>query len=114
MNVSFCPCPGFGEDYGRKGQLSTLFMRPSLCLFVWFRLLCVILVFSNKGQRYLRVRLAVPLFGSVACLRRMVADEGKLSPDQVNNAAICTPKGKSRAFSQSVGVTLKPVSKTTL
>lgn len=45
----------------------------------------MILVFSNKGQRYLRVRLAVPLFGSVACLRRMVADEGKLSPDQVNS-----------------------------
>ncbi|XP_038162233.1 ubiquitin carboxyl-terminal hydrolase 43-like [Cyprinodon tularosa] len=47
------------------------------------RSLCVTLVFSTKGQRYLRVGLAVPLFGSVACLRRMVADEGKLSPDQV-------------------------------
>ncbi|XP_054891437.1 ubiquitin carboxyl-terminal hydrolase 43 isoform X1 [Poeciliopsis prolifica] len=47
------------------------------------RLLCVTLVFSTKGQRYLRVGMAVPLFGSVACLRRMVADEGKLSPDQV-------------------------------
>ncbi|TDH02559.1 hypothetical protein EPR50_G00153920 [Perca flavescens] len=47
------------------------------------RLLCVILVFSTKGQRYLRVGLAVPLFGSVAGLRRMVADEGKISPDQV-------------------------------
>ncbi|XP_034395601.1 ubiquitin carboxyl-terminal hydrolase 43 [Cyclopterus lumpus] len=47
------------------------------------RSLFVILVFSTKGQRYLRVGLAVPLFGSVACLRRMVADEGKLSPDQV-------------------------------
>ncbi|XP_037647827.1 ubiquitin carboxyl-terminal hydrolase 43 isoform X2 [Sebastes umbrosus] len=47
------------------------------------RSLCVILVFSTKGQRYLRVGLAVPLFGSVACLRRMVADEGKISPDQV-------------------------------
>ncbi|XP_035470674.1 ubiquitin carboxyl-terminal hydrolase 43 isoform X2 [Scophthalmus maximus] len=47
------------------------------------RLLCVTLVFSTKGQRYLRTGLAVPLFGSVACLRRMVADEGKLSPDQV-------------------------------
>ncbi|CAM9300772.1 unnamed protein product, partial [Lampetra planeri] len=47
------------------------------------RLLCVTLVFSNKGQRYLRIGLAVPLFGSVACLRRMVADEGNISPDQV-------------------------------
>ncbi|XP_068575239.1 ubiquitin carboxyl-terminal hydrolase 43 [Cebidichthys violaceus] len=47
------------------------------------RSLCVILVFSTKGQRYLRVGLAVPLFGSVASLRRMAADEGKISPDQV-------------------------------
>lgn len=43
----------------------------------------MILVFSNKGQRYLRVGVPVPLFGSVTCLRRMVADVGKLSPDQV-------------------------------
>lgn len=42
------------------------------------------LVFSTKGQRYLRVGLAVPLFGSLDCLRRMVADEGKISPDQVS------------------------------
>ncbi|KAK5856773.1 hypothetical protein PBY51_008344 [Eleginops maclovinus] len=47
------------------------------------RLLCVVLVFSTKGQRYLRVGLAVPLFGSVAGMRRTVADEGKISPDQV-------------------------------
>lgn len=53
----------------------------SLC-----RPVCVTLVFSSKGQRYLRVGLAVPLFGSLACLRRMVADEGNLSPDQVTGA----------------------------
>ncbi|XP_072298554.1 ubiquitin carboxyl-terminal hydrolase 43-like [Eucyclogobius newberryi] len=47
------------------------------------RSLFVVLVFSSKGQRYLRVALSVPLFGSVGCLRRMVADEGSLSPDQV-------------------------------
>ncbi|XP_037331274.2 ubiquitin carboxyl-terminal hydrolase 43 isoform X1 [Pungitius pungitius] len=47
------------------------------------RWLCVVLVFSTKGQRYLRVGLAVPLFGSVAFLRRMAADEGRISPDQV-------------------------------
>lgn len=47
----------------------------------------MILVFSTKGQRYLRVGLSVPLFGSVACLRRMVADEGKLSPDQVTQSS---------------------------
>ncbi|XP_068193807.1 ubiquitin carboxyl-terminal hydrolase 43 isoform X2 [Antennarius striatus] len=61
---------------------------PFLCISLPIPLrqtrpLCVILVFSTKGQRYLRVGLAVPLFGSVACLRQMVADEGKLSPDQV-------------------------------
>ncbi|XP_068606074.1 ubiquitin carboxyl-terminal hydrolase 43 [Brachionichthys hirsutus] len=61
---------------------------PFLCISLPLPLrqtrpLCVILVFSAKGQRYLRVGLAVPLFGSVACLRRTVADEGKLSPDQV-------------------------------
>lgn len=53
------------------------------CVFMCGRSLCVILVFSTKGQRFLRVGLAVPLFGSMACLRRMVANEGKLSPDQV-------------------------------
>ncbi|XP_066497648.1 ubiquitin carboxyl-terminal hydrolase 43 [Hoplias malabaricus] len=61
---------------------------PFLCISLPIPLrqtrpVCVTLVFSNKGQRYLRVGLAVPLFGSLACLRRMVADEGKLSPDQV-------------------------------
>lgn len=58
-----------------------------LCRPCVVRLLCVTLVFSNKGQRYLRIGLAVPLFGSVACLRRMVADEGNISPDQVTGAA---------------------------
>uniref|UniRef100_A0A3Q0T465 ubiquitinyl hydrolase 1 n=1 Tax=Amphilophus citrinellus TaxID=61819 RepID=A0A3Q0T465_AMPCI len=61
---------------------------PFLCISLPIPLrqtrpLCVVLVFSTKGQRYLRVGLAVPLFGSVAFLRRMVADEGKISPDQV-------------------------------
>ncbi|KAI5619161.1 ubiquitin carboxyl-terminal hydrolase 43 [Silurus asotus] len=61
---------------------------PFLCISLPIPLrqtrpLCVTLVFSTKGQRYLRVGLAVPLFGSLACLRRMVADEGKISPDQV-------------------------------
>ncbi|XP_070839327.1 ubiquitin carboxyl-terminal hydrolase 43a [Chaetodon trifascialis] len=47
------------------------------------RSMCVTLVFSTKGQRYLRVGLAVPLFGSLSCLRAMVAEEGNISPDQV-------------------------------
>lgn len=48
------------------------------------RSMCVTLVFSTKGQRYLRVGLAVPLFGSLSCLRAMVAEEGSISPDQVH------------------------------
>ncbi|XP_054615322.1 ubiquitin carboxyl-terminal hydrolase 43 isoform X2 [Dunckerocampus dactyliophorus] len=61
---------------------------PFLCISLPIPLrqtrpMCVTLVFSTKGQRYLRVGLAVPLFGSIACLRRMVADEGNISPDQV-------------------------------
>ncbi|KAM9843138.1 ubiquitin carboxyl-terminal hydrolase 43 [Aulostomus maculatus] len=61
---------------------------PFLCISLPIPLrqtrpLCVTLVFNTKGQRYLRVGMAVPLFGSVANLRRMVADEGKISPDQV-------------------------------
>ncbi|XP_056143957.1 ubiquitin carboxyl-terminal hydrolase 43 isoform X2 [Lampris incognitus] len=61
---------------------------PFLCISLPIPLrqtrpLCVTLVFSTKGQRYLRIGLAAPLFGSLSRLRRMVADEGKISPDQV-------------------------------
>lgn len=54
-------------------SLVSCFLRP----------LNVTLVFNTKGQRYLRVGLAVPLFGSITALRSMVAEEGKISPDQV-------------------------------
>nr|XP_046186097.1 ubiquitin carboxyl-terminal hydrolase 43-like [Oncorhynchus gorbuscha] len=47
------------------------------------RCMRVTLVFGTKGQRYLRVGLAVPLIGSISCLRAMVAEEGKTTPDQV-------------------------------
>lgn len=43
----------------------------------------MILVFNTEGQRFLRVGLAVPLFGSISTLRAMVAEEGKISPEQV-------------------------------
>ncbi|KAG8547921.1 hypothetical protein GDO81_027111 [Engystomops pustulosus] len=43
----------------------------------------VTLVFQNKHQRFLRIGLAVPLFGSVASLRQMVSDLGKVPSDQV-------------------------------
>ncbi|XP_010872807.4 ubiquitin carboxyl-terminal hydrolase 43 isoform X3 [Esox lucius] len=61
------------------------------------RSMCVTLVFSTKGQRYLRIGLAVPLFGSLAILRRMLADEGKISPDQVILTEIYTT-GFQRSF----------------
>ncbi|XP_051987188.1 ubiquitin carboxyl-terminal hydrolase 43-like isoform X1 [Xyrauchen texanus] len=75
---------------------------PFLCISLPIPLrqtrpVCVTLVFSNKGQRYLRVGLAVPLFGSLACLRRMVADEGNISPDQVILTEINTT-GFQRSF----------------
>ncbi|KAF4092667.1 hypothetical protein AMELA_G00023770 [Ameiurus melas] len=75
---------------------------PFLCISLPIPLrqtrpVCVTLVFSTKGQRYLRVGLAVPLFGSLACLRRMVADEGKISPDQVILTEIYTT-GFQRSF----------------
>ncbi|XP_028841305.1 ubiquitin carboxyl-terminal hydrolase 43 isoform X2 [Denticeps clupeoides] len=66
---------------------------PFLCISLPIPLrqtrpVCVTLVFSTKGQRYLRIGLAVPLFGSLATLRRLVADEGQISPDQVILAEI--------------------------
>ncbi|XP_065108961.1 ubiquitin carboxyl-terminal hydrolase 43 [Paramisgurnus dabryanus] len=75
---------------------------PFLCISLPIPLrqtrpLYVTLVFSNKGQRYLRVGLAVPLFGPVACLRKMVADEGKISPDQVILTEVYTT-GFQRSF----------------
>uniref|UniRef100_A0A3B5B4R6 ubiquitinyl hydrolase 1 n=1 Tax=Stegastes partitus TaxID=144197 RepID=A0A3B5B4R6_9TELE len=54
----------------------TLTVCSLLSTFLPRRPLCVTLVFSTKGQRYLRVGLAVPLFGSLSCLRAMVAAEG--------------------------------------
>ncbi|KAL0993039.1 hypothetical protein UPYG_G00102510 [Umbra pygmaea] len=61
------------------------------------RSLCVTLVFNTRGQRYLRIGLAVPLFGSLAFLRRMLADEGNISPDQVILTEIYTT-GFQRSF----------------
>ncbi|KAJ8001916.1 hypothetical protein DPEC_G00174380 [Dallia pectoralis] len=61
------------------------------------RCMCVILVFSVKGQRYLRVGLAVPLIGSIAHLRSMVAEEGKITPDEVILSELYTT-GFQRSF----------------
>ncbi|XP_048343357.1 ubiquitin carboxyl-terminal hydrolase 43 [Sphaerodactylus townsendi] len=61
---------------------------PFLCISLPIPLrqtrpLNVTLVFQSKSQRFVRVGLAVPLFSKVGKLREMVADEGKISPDQV-------------------------------
>uniref|UniRef100_A0A670YXW9 ubiquitinyl hydrolase 1 n=1 Tax=Pseudonaja textilis TaxID=8673 RepID=A0A670YXW9_PSETE len=61
---------------------------PFLCISLPIPLrqtrpLNVTLVFQSKSQRFVRVGLAVPLFSTVSKLREMVAEEGKISPDQV-------------------------------
>ncbi|KAM5135356.1 ubiquitin carboxyl-terminal hydrolase 43 isoform 2-T2 [Mantella aurantiaca] len=61
------------------------------------RALNVTLVFQSKQQRFLRIGLAVPLFGNVAALRQMVADEGKIPADQVILAEL-NPSGFQRSF----------------
>ncbi|KYO40811.1 ubiquitin carboxyl-terminal hydrolase 43 [Alligator mississippiensis] len=61
------------------------------------RPLNVTLVFQSKSQRFLRVGLAVPLFSTVAKLREMVAEEGKITPDQVILAEVY-PGGFQRSF----------------
>ncbi|XP_015271996.1 PREDICTED: ubiquitin carboxyl-terminal hydrolase 43 [Gekko japonicus] len=61
---------------------------PFLCISLPIPLrqtrpLNVTLVFQSKSQRFVRVGLAVPLFSKVTKFREMVAEEGKISPDQV-------------------------------
>ncbi|XP_038569699.1 ubiquitin carboxyl-terminal hydrolase 43a [Micropterus salmoides] len=68
------------------------------------RPICVTLVFSSKGQRYLRVGLAVPLFGPLSCLRTMVAEEGNISPDQVILSELYST-GFQRSFSDDDDLT---------
>ncbi|XP_040187050.1 ubiquitin carboxyl-terminal hydrolase 43 isoform X2 [Rana temporaria] len=62
------------------------------------RALNVTLVFQSQQQRFLRVGLAVPLFGTVAALRQMVADLGKIPADQVLLAEVYA-SGFQRSFS---------------
>ncbi|XP_030063959.1 ubiquitin carboxyl-terminal hydrolase 43 [Microcaecilia unicolor] len=62
------------------------------------RALNVTLVFHSKHQRFLRIGLAVPLFGVVAVLREMVASEGKIHPEQVILLELYT-NGFQRSFS---------------
>ncbi|XP_059427215.1 ubiquitin carboxyl-terminal hydrolase 43a [Carassius carassius] len=68
------------------------------------RALNVILVFNTEGQRFLRVGLAVPLFGSISTLRAMVAEEGKISSDQVILTEM-NSNGFQRSFSDEDDMT---------
>ncbi|XP_061535453.1 ubiquitin carboxyl-terminal hydrolase 43a isoform X1 [Phycodurus eques] len=82
---------------------------PFLCISLPIPLrqtrpMCVTLVFSTKSQRYLRVGLAVPLFGSLSSLRVMVAEEGGISPDQVILAELYST-GFQRSFSDEDDLT---------
>ncbi|XP_070772116.1 ubiquitin carboxyl-terminal hydrolase 43a [Enoplosus armatus] len=82
---------------------------PFLCISLPIPLrqtrpMCVTLVFNMKGQRYLRVGLAVPLFGSLSCLRAMVAEEGNISPDQVILSELYST-GFQRSFSDDDDLT---------
>ncbi|XP_051940027.1 ubiquitin carboxyl-terminal hydrolase 43a [Hippocampus zosterae] len=82
---------------------------PFLCISLPIPLrqtrpMCVTLVFSTKTQRYLRVGLAVPLFGSLSTLRAMVAEEGGISADQVILAELYST-GFQRSFSDDDDLT---------
>ncbi|XP_072259666.1 ubiquitin carboxyl-terminal hydrolase 43 [Pyxicephalus adspersus] len=67
------------------------------------RALNVTLVFQSKQQRFLRIGLAVPLFGTVLGLRQMVADVGKIPPDQIILAELYS-SGFQRSFSDDEDV----------
>lgn len=41
------------------------------------------MVFPSKSQQFLRVGLAVPILSTVAALRKMVAEEGGVPPEEV-------------------------------
>ncbi|XP_068119526.1 ubiquitin carboxyl-terminal hydrolase 43 [Hyperolius riggenbachi] len=62
------------------------------------RALNVTLVFQSKQHRFIRHGLAVPLFGTVAALRQMVADAGMIPAEQVVLAELFS-NGFQRSFS---------------
>ncbi|XP_056673493.1 ubiquitin carboxyl-terminal hydrolase 43 isoform X2 [Monodelphis domestica] len=61
------------------------------------RSLNVTLVFQSKSQMFLRIGLAVPLFSTVATLRKMIAEEGKISANEVVLVEL-HPSGFQRSF----------------
>ncbi|XP_051851660.1 ubiquitin carboxyl-terminal hydrolase 43 [Antechinus flavipes] len=61
------------------------------------RSLNVTLVFQSKNQRFLRIGLAVPLFSTVATLRKMVAEESKITANELVLVEL-SPNGFQRSF----------------
>ncbi|NXV92801.1 UBP43 hydrolase, partial [Calonectris borealis] len=61
------------------------------------RALNVTLVLQCERRRFVRVGLAVPLLGTVADLREMVAREGRIPPEQVILAEV-SPRGFLRSL----------------
>ncbi|KAM9515547.1 ubiquitin carboxyl-terminal hydrolase 43 isoform 3-T3 [Guaruba guarouba] len=61
------------------------------------RALNVTLVLQRERRRFVRVGLAVPLSGTVAELREMVAREGRIPPEQVLLAEV-SPRGLVRSL----------------
>lgn len=60
------------------------------------RALNVTLVLQCERWRFVRVGLAVPLLGTVADLREMVAREGRIPPEQVTGARRAGNAGGAR------------------
>ncbi|NWI63826.1 UBP43 hydrolase, partial [Todus mexicanus] len=97
-------CPGMGSSLTCPHCLkqSNTF-DPFLCISLPIplrqtRALNVILALQCERRRLVRVGLAVPLLGTVAELREMVAREGHIPPEQVILAEV-----SSRGFLRSLG-----------
>ncbi|NWW86969.1 UBP43 hydrolase, partial [Rhynochetos jubatus] len=120
-----CPCQPQGGDSGgavprrvthpgcvRRSSLTcphclkqSNTFDPFLCISLPIplrqtRALNVTLVLQCERRRFLRVGLAVPLLGTVAELRAMVAREGRIPPEQVILAEV-SPRGFLRSLSDA-------------
>ncbi|KAF1507262.1 Ubiquitin carboxyl-terminal hydrolase 43, partial [Eudyptula minor] len=105
------PCWGGRMSWLRRGMSSLTCPHclkqsntfdPFLCISLPIplrqtRALNVTLVLQCERRRFVRVGLAVPLLGTVAELREMVAREGRIPPEQVILAEV-SPRGFLRSL----------------
>ncbi|KAF1629145.1 Ubiquitin carboxyl-terminal hydrolase 43, partial [Eudyptes filholi] len=105
------PCRGGRMSWLRRGMSSLTCPHclkqsntfdPFLCISLPIplrqtRALNVTLVLQCERRRFVRVGLAVPLLGTVAELREMVAREGRIPPEQVILAEV-SPRGFLRSL----------------